>query len=165
MLSARGGSPHSFAFLLWATGICLLGSAPVWAQAASGVGSGTNPEHDTRREPYQIKLSGFIFMDPPPANDQSLGVVTLGFSIYRGTRLFEVVSLNSPDYPQLSPKTILRQAGRGKMHLRLTGPKGLLSRVAQSQPGTPLKIVGVFYPRKRDLRLIRVEEMGFEGRY
>ncbi len=150
------------AVFAFAIGACLLQASPVLAQGI-GAGSGTNREHDTRRQPYPIQLSGFLDASQP--DEQSLAVVTIGFSIYRETRQFEIVTLEAPDYPQFSPQTVLQQTKRHKVNFRLVGPKELLSKIAQSPPDTPLKIVGMFTPRKRDLQLISVEELGYEGKY
>ncbi len=141
--------------LTFAVALYLLQASPVLAQAAAG--------HDTRRQPYKIKLVGIV--NSPQPDEQSLGVVTLGFSIYRQTLSFEVTALEAPNYPHLSTKTILRQAKGRSVNFHLLGPRELLSKIAQSQPGTPLRMVGMFTPRTQDLQLMSVDEIGFTGKY
>ena len=124
-----------------------------------GVGAGSNPESEDRKEPYKIKMSGFLNTKP---EDGSIGQVTLGINTFRETYQFDVGSLEAPDYPQLSANTIFRQARKRAVDFNLIGPKDLLSKIGQAEPGTPLAIVGFFYPYNGNLQLESVHIIGME---
>lgn len=129
---------------------------PTSAQVPFGLG-GDNPESDTSRTPFRIKLSGFINTRP---EENSVAVVTLGISKYRETYQFEVVTVEAVDNPRVSQSAILQQVGKHQVDFELVGPQGLLSKIAQAPPGTPLAIVGFFQQRNRNLRLESVEVIG-----
>ncbi len=71
-------------------------------------------------------------------------------------------AVEAPDYSQLSPKAILRQVGKYDVDFNLIGPKDLLSKIGQAEPGTPFAIVGFFTPRDRSLRLDSVSVVGMD---
>jgi len=137
--------------------------ALVWFSPASsalaqlGPGSGTNPGHDTSRDPFRIKLSGFINTKP---NEDSVAVVKLGINAYRETYQFEVVKAEAVDNPQVGQHAILQQVGKYPVDFDLVGPKELLSKIGQAEPGTPLTIVGLFQQRNRKLQLESVDVIG-----
>jgi hypothetical protein len=131
----------------------------IHAQAAPGIGAGSNPEAESRREPFKIKLSGFLNTRP---EDESTPVVTLGISTYRETYQFEVINVEAPDYPRLSSSIILQQVGRHSVDFDLFGPRELLSKIGQAEPGTPFAITGLYSPRNRSLRLESVDVIGMD---
>jgi hypothetical protein len=144
--------------LLLTTGISLTSISSVAAQTF-GAGAGENPDSENRREPFKIKMNGFLNSLP---DEQSLGLVTFGIRSYGETYKFDISALEAPDYPQLSPRSILRQVGKNDVDFDLIGPKDLLSKIGQAEPGTPLAIVGYFTPRNRSLRLESISVIGME---
>ena len=65
--------------------------------------------------------------------------------------------------PEISgPGQILQKVGKWTCDFRLIGVAALLSKVAQSQPGTPLKIVGMYQQRDQRLQLVSVNIVGLE---
>jgi len=145
--------------LFLAAGVYLSSASCVAAQATFGAGAGENPDSESRREPFKIKMSGFLNSQP---DEQSLGLVTLGIKSYGATYKFDISTLEAPDYSQLSPKAIFRQVGKYDVDFNLIGPKDLLSKIGQAEPGTPFAIVGFFTPRDRSLRLESVSVMGMD---
>jgi hypothetical protein len=141
--------------LSFALGVCALPVSSARAQMPFGVG-GDNPESDNSRTPFRIKLSGFINTRP----EEGSVAVTLRINTYRETYQFEVVSAEAVDNPRVSQNAILQQVGKYPVDFHLIGPNELLSKVAQSQPGTPLAIVGMFQQRGRNLQLLSVEVIG-----
>ncbi|MBI3797702.1 MAG: hypothetical protein HY268_12145 [Deltaproteobacteria bacterium] len=144
--------------LLLAMGISLTSISAVAAQTF-GAGAGENPDSENRREPFKIKMSGFLNSQP---DEQSLGLVTFGIRSYGETYKFDISALEAPEYPQLSPRAILRQVGKTDVDFNLIGPKDLLSKIGQAEPGTPFAIVGYFTPRDRSLRLESISVIGME---
>jgi hypothetical protein len=144
--------------LLLAAGVYLSSASYVAAQTF-GAGAGENPDSESRREPFKIKMSGFLNSQP---DEQSLGLVTLGIKSYGETYKFAVSTLAAPDYSQLSPKVILRQVGKYDVDFNVIGAKDLLSKIGQAEPGTPFTIVGFFTPRDRSLRLESVSVIGMD---
>jgi hypothetical protein len=124
-----------------------------------GAGAGENPDSENRREPYKIKMSGFLNSLP---DEQSLGLVTLGIKSFGGTYKFDISALEAPDYPQLSSTAILRQVGKSEVDFNLIGSKDLLSKIGQAEPGTPFTIVGYFRPRERTLQLESLSVIGMD---
>ena len=149
---------RSSLILLLAVGISLTSISAVAAQTF-GAGSGENPDSENRREPFKIKMSGFLNSLP---DEQSLGLVTFGIRSYGETYKFDISSLEAPDYPQLSSRAILRQVGKNGVDFDLIGSKDLLSKIGQAEPGTPLAIVGYFTPRNRSLRLESISVIGMD---
>ena len=146
--------------LIWvlAAVLCLLPTSFAHAQTF-GAGAGENPDSENRREPFKIKMSGFLNSLP---DAQSLGLVTLGIRTFNETYKFDISSLEAPDYPQLSSKSILRQVGKYDVDFNVIGPRDLLSKIGQAEPGTPFAIVGYFTPRDRSLRLESISVIGME---
>jgi hypothetical protein len=142
--------------VLLAAGVYLTSPSSVAAQTF-GTGAGENPDRETRREPFKIKMRGFLNSLP---DEQSLGFVTLGIRSYGETYKFDILTLDAPDYPQLSSRAILGQIGKYEVDFNVIGPKDLLSKIGQAEPGTPFAIVGFFTPRDRSLRLESVSVMG-----
>ena len=150
--------PRSAIILLLAASVYLSSASCVAAQTF-GAGAGENPDSESRREPFKIKMSGFLNSQP---DEQSLGLVTLGIKSYGETYKFAVSTLAAPDYSQLSPKAILRQVGKYDVDFNVIGAKDLLSKIGQAEPGTPFTIVGFFTPRDRSLRLESVLVIGMD---
>jgi hypothetical protein len=147
------------AFVFWSIVIGNLTLASVVMAQSWGVGAGSNPDSENRKEPYKIKMNGFLNTKP---EEGSLGLVTLGITNFHETYKFDIGSLEAPDYPQLSTNAILQQVGKHEVDFNLIGPKDLLSKIGQSEPGTPLAIVGFFTPYNRNLRLESVQVIGME---
>ena len=57
---------------------------------------------------------------------------------------------------------ILQQVGKYAVDFDLVGPRNLLSKVGQAEPGTPLMIVGFFTQRNRKLQLESVDVVGLK---
>ncbi len=157
---------YNFVSILWRSSMALLLAAGVSLSSASsvaaqtfGTGAGENPDSETRREPFKIKMSGFLNSLP---DEQSLGFMTLGIRSYGETYKFDILTLEAPDYPQLSSRAILRQIGKYEVDFNVIGPKDLLSKIGQAEPGTPFAIVGFFTPRDRSLRLESVSVVGMD---
>jgi hypothetical protein len=131
------------------------------AQPTTGAGSGENPQSDQGRAPFKIKLSGVINPEQP---EEGSRIVSLGIDIYHETYKFEVAKAQAFDNPQVSEYAILQQAGAYPIDFNLIGPKDLLSKIGQAEPGTPLAIVGFFSQRYRRLQLESVEIIGM-GKY
>jgi hypothetical protein len=144
--------------VLLAAGVYFTSPSSVAAQTF-GAGAGENPDSEARREPFKVKMSGFLNSKP---DEQSLGLVTLGIKSYGETYKFDISALEAPDYPQLSSRAILRQVGKYDVDFNMIGPKDLLSKIGQAEPGTPFAIVGFFTPRDRSLRLESVSVVGME---
>jgi hypothetical protein len=140
--------------------LCLVLSlpSPILAQVVPGI-AGSSPEDENRKEPLRIKMSGFLNTKP---EEGSLAVVTLGISAYNETYQFDVGSLEAPDYPRLSPTILLQRAGKHHVDFNLIGPKDLLSKIGQAEPGTPLALDGLFYPYNRNFRLDSVQVIGMD---
>ena len=124
-----------------------------------GVGAGSNPESENRKEPYKLSLKGFLNTKP---EEGSLALLTLGISTFGETYKFDLTSAEAPDYPRLSSNTILQQVGKHDVDFSLIGPRDLLSKIGQAEPGTPLAIVGLFRPYNRTLQLESVQIIGME---
>jgi hypothetical protein len=148
---------HSFVFLVT---LAASFASPSFTLAQSfGVGSGSNPESEDRKEPYRLKMSGFLNTKP---EEGSLGLVTLGISTFSETYKFDVGNVEAPDYPQLSSSAILRRVGRYSVDFNLVGPRDLLSKIGQAEPGTPLALSGFFTPYNRTFRLESVQIIGMD---
>lgn len=133
-------------------------TAIVHGQPGWGIGS-SNPWDDNSRTPFEINMSGFLNTKPEEGN---IEVVTLGISSFSGQYQYEIMEIAAPNYPQMSTKMILQKVGQRGIDFNLIGPKDLLSKVAQSPPGTPLKIVGMFQQNRQRLQLTEVKVIGME---
>lgn len=157
MNKVTGWDLRFYAFLVVLAVSCV---SPSFAFAqAFGVGSGSNPDSEDRKEPYRLKMSGFINTRP---EEGSLALVTLGISTFSETYKFDVGNVEAPDYPQLSSSAILRQVGRYSVDFNLVGPRPLLSKIGQAEPGTPLALSGFFTPYNRTFRLESVQIIGMD---
>ncbi len=130
--------------------------------AFPGIGAGENPWADMSRTPFELQMSGVINPETEGAGGDSIAVVTLGIGQYHETYKFEIVKLESPPNPQLSPAMILQKQGKRQYDFELIGPAELLSKVAQAEPGTPLKIVGMYQQRGQRLELVSVDVVGMD---
>jgi len=141
--------------------ILVASSSVLFAQGmgGAGVGAGSNPESENRKEPYKLSLKGFLNTKP---EEGSLALVTLGISTFGETYKFDLTSVEAPDYPRLSSSMILQQVGKHDIDFGLIGPRSLLSKIGQAEPGTPLAIEGLFRPYNRTLQLESVQIIGME---
>ena len=132
--------------------------APLLEAWAQGVG-GDRPSARSRRAPFKVKISGFLNTDPAP---DAIAVLNLGLTGYRGQYQMEVVSIEAVDAPQMTPRQILlHREGKRDIDLDVTGPRELLSKIAQSQPGTPLALTAWYAQRDGEFRLESVDIIGF----
>jgi hypothetical protein len=116
-----------------------------------------NVESENSLTPFKVKLRGIL---NATARGKSLGMVTLGVATYRAKYDFDVVTAEAVDDPRASGSMILRQYKDQKRDLNLAGPKELLSKIGQAEPGTPLMIVGFLRQRDKTLQLTAVEVLG-----
>ena len=133
-------------------------ASPIWAQPAPGIGA-SRPESEYSRHPLKVKLSGFLNTKP---EEESVAVIHLGIAAYQESYQFEVITLEAVDRERVTPEALLRPTKNRAVAYQLTGPKELLSKVAQSQPGTPLTIVGFLRQREGEIQLLSVDVVGFE---
>jgi hypothetical protein len=159
---------HLFVFLcLFLIAGFVMGIAPsAHPQAGVGVGS-SRPEHETSRVPLKIKFSGVINTHPgemilKPAED-SLGIIKFSIGVYRETYEFEVVNLEAVGRERVTPRAILEGAEGREVVFDVTGPNDLLSKIAQSEPGTPLTITGFLQQRECRMQVTEVETIGLSN--
>src|SRR5215813_5536925 len=154
----------SFSRLAAALLVLLLTASVAWAPPLGlGVG-GDNEWSENAKTPFRIKLSGVINTQPEEqtlqAGEQSLGVVTLRVGTFNETYQFEIVTAEALDNPQVSAGMILQKVHKYGVDFELTGPKDLLSKVGQAEPGTPLTLIGAYMQYNRTLVLQNVETIG-----
>lgn len=123
-----------------------------------GVG-GDNAWDENARTPFEIQMSGFLNTKPEEGN---IEVVTLGISSFGENYQYEITQIAAPNSPRMSTRAILQKVGQRGVDFNLIGPRDLLSKVAQSPPGTPLKLVGMYEQRRQRLRLTEVKVIGME---
>jgi len=116
-----------------------------------------NVESENSLTPFKVKLRGIL---NATAGGKSLGTVTLSINTYQGKYDFDVVTVEAIDNPRISGSMILQQYKNQKRDLHLAGPKELLSKIGQAEPGTPLAIVGFLRQRDKTLQLTDVEILG-----
>ena len=150
-------SPRWSFSLVFALGMNMLLPSAAPAQGIPFAVGGENVESETSLTPFKVKFRG---MFNATAREESLGFVTLGISTYREKYDFDVVTAEAVDNPRISGSTILRQYRDRKAQLTLVGPKELLSKIGQAEPGTPLTIVGFLRQRDKTLQLTSVEILG-----
>ncbi|HXG18455.1 MAG TPA: hypothetical protein VNN62_05210 [Methylomirabilota bacterium] len=143
---------RAFALLLSSS---LLFTPCVFAQTF-GVGAGENGSSDTSRTPFRIKLSGFLNTRP----EEGARGIKLGISAFQETYDFELIKAEAVDDPHISQTAILQQVGKYPVDFNLIGPRELLSKIGQSEPGAPLLLIGFFQQRNRTLQLQSVEVIG-----
>jgi hypothetical protein len=108
--------------------------------------------------PFRIKLSGFLNTKP----EEGTRAIKLGINSFQETYQFELIKAEAVDDPQISQTAILQQAGKYPVDFNLIGPRDLLSKIGQSEPGTPLTIIGFFQQRNRTLQLESVDVIGMK---
>ncbi len=155
-----------------------------WTQPAGTLEIGPdNPADENARSSFEIHMSGVINPALESATEaeeeaettgemkaeaikanggKRIATVTLCMATLHERAQFEIAELAAPGYPQLSTGQILQKVGKWTCDFRLMGVAALLSKVAQSQPGTPLKIVGMYQQRDQRLQLVSVEIVGLE---
>lgn len=140
--------------------LCFASVSWAYAQGA-GVGVGSSrPDHEGSRQPLKVKLSGFINTKP---EEGSLGVIKLGIGTFRETYLFDLTNVEALDRERVTPRAILEATEERDVAFDLTGPRNMLSKIAQAQPGTPLAITGFIQQRERRMQVTDVQVIGFEG--
>jgi len=116
-----------------------------------------NPADENSSTPMKVKLSGFINTKP---DEKSLAVLKLSIAMYRETYLFEVVKFEAVDRERVTTRALLENTEEHEVAFELAGPKELLSKVAQAEPGTPLALTGFLQQRERRIQLTDVEVIG-----
>ena len=154
--------PRFSRFVAWGAFSLLLlcGIATAWAQPYGGGGGMDSATSDVSRTPFRIKLSGFLNTQP----EEGSRVLKLGISTFSETYQFELVKAEAVDDQQVGEGAILQQVGKYTVDFDLIGPRPLLSKVGQAEPGTPLAIVGYFTQRNRKLQLESVDVIGLTER-
>jgi hypothetical protein len=142
--------------VLSAFALMVLWSGSPFAQTP-GVGF-SRPEAESSRTPFKIKMSGFINTQPEDENS----VIKFSIGIYRETYQFEITSLEAVDRGRTTPRAIIDPTEHREVAFDMTGPKNLLSKIAQAQPGTPLAITGFLQQRERKIQVTEVDVIGFE---
>jgi hypothetical protein len=155
---------HFFFLTATLTPVPLLHSVVLAQGPGPGVGAGENPWSDNSRTPFEIRMSGVINPETEGETDsgESLSTVTLGIAQFHETYQFEIVKIESPGNPQLSASQILQKKGKRQYDFELVGSSELLSKIAQAQPGAPLKIVGMYEQRDQRLQLVSVDIVGMD---
>lgn len=128
----------------------------VFAQVPPGGMDGATS--DASRTPFKIKLSGFLNTQP----EEGSKVLKLGINTFGETYQFELIKAEAVDDKNIGEMAILQQVGKYAVDFDLVGPRNLLSKVGQAEPGTPLTIVGFFTQRNRKLQLESVEVVGLK---
>jgi hypothetical protein len=123
-----------------------------------GVGF-SHPEAESSRTPLKIKLSGFLNTQP----EDEKSVIKFSIGIYRETYQFEMTSVEAVGRERTTARAIIDPTEHREVAFDLTGPKDLLSKIAQSQPGTPLAITGFLQQRERKIQVTEVDVIGFEN--
>ena len=129
---------------------------PVFAQVPPGGMDGASS--DASRTPFKIKLIGFLNTQP----EEGSKVLKLGINTFGETYQFELIKAEAVDDKQIGEAAILQQVGKFAVDFDLVGPRNLLSKVGQAEPGTPLTLVGFFTQRNRKLQLESVEIVGLK---
>jgi hypothetical protein len=142
--------------VLLALAMIALLSVSTFAQAP-GVGY-SRPEAESSRTPFKIKMSGFINTQPEDENS----AIKFSIGIYRETYQFEITSIEAVDRERTTARAIIDPTEHREVAFDMTGPKNLLSKIAQAQPGTPLAITGFLQQRERKIQVTEVEVIGFE---
>jgi len=144
-------------FVVFTVWVPLFLPASVLAQRIPFAVGGDNVESESSMIPFKVKLRGIL---NATAKEKSLGTVILGINEYREKYDFAVVTAEAVDNPRISGSTIIRQYKDGKIELKLAGPKELLSKIGQAEPGTPLSLVGFLRQREKTLQLTNIETLG-----
>ena len=137
--------------------LMLLSLVPSVQAIDFGVG-GDSPQSDNARMPFRIKMTGVI----NPEAAEGGRIVKLGIIDFNETYPFEIVKVEALDNPHVTDRAILQQVGKYAVDFDLIGPRELLSKVGQANPGTPLTMVGFFTQRKRKLQLESVDVVGLQ---
>ena len=117
-----------------------------------GVGSGAGMGS---RFPLRVKLGGML--NPTTLRADSIKVATLSISGYRETYQFEITEAEAVDDKQIPRAVIVPRIAQSAYDFRVVGTKGLLSKIGQSLPNTPVSMIGFLRQRKSELILEGVE--------
>lgn len=138
-------------------GLTTLLGGVVFAQTP-GVGF-AHPEAESSRTPLKIKLSGFLNTQP----EDEKSVIKFSIGIYRETYQFELTNVEAVDRERTTARAIIDPTEHREVAFDVVGPKNLLSKIAQAQPGTPLSITGFLQQRERKIQVTEVDVIGFEN--
>jgi hypothetical protein len=123
-----------------------------------GVGF-SHPEAESSRTPFKIKMSGFINTQP----EDEKSVIKFSIGIYRESYQFELTNVEAVGRERTTARAIIDPTEHREVAFDITGPKSLLSKIAQAQPGTPLAITGFLQQRERKIQVTEVDVIGFEN--
>src|SRR5215813_5761061 len=137
-------------------------TSSVHAQALPfGWGHDGGADSETSRAPFRLILHGVL--NPTTPNPERMALVPLTVGTYREVYQFEVRTADIPDYPQESPRQVLRNLTKYVVQMHLAGTKELLSKVGQAYPGTPITVEGLFTPRSRQFVILNVDVFSLDG--
>ena len=126
-----------------------------------GWGADGGADSETSRAPFRLILGGVL--TPTTPNPERMALVPLTVGTYREVYQFEVRTAAIPDYPQESPRQVLRNLTKYVVQMHLAGTKELLSKVGQAYPGTPITVEGLFTPRSRQFVILSVDVFSLDG--
>ena len=140
---------------------CALLPSAVLAQVPV-VPFGVGPDGgENSRAPFRLILRGVL--NPTTPNPERMALVPLTVGTYREVYQFEVRAAAIPDYPQESPRQVLKNLTKYVVQMHLAGTKELLSKVGQAYPGTPITVEGLFTPRSRQFVILSVDVFSLDG--
>lgn len=146
-------------------GIGLWGGFSSVAHAQVGAfglpGAGESAASENARVPIKLVLEGVL--NPTLENDKNLAVLTMTVRGFREYYQFAVRRAVVPELPHTSPTEILNSLEKYKVQMKILGNKELMSKIGQSLPGTPMKVVGFFTRRYREFTVVDVEVFGKDG--
>jgi hypothetical protein len=147
--------------LMVISGTCALLPSSVLAQVPV-LPFGLGPDGgENSRAPFRLILRGVL--NPTSPNPERMALVPLTVGTYREVYQFEVRTAAIPDYPQESPRQVLRNLTKYVVQMHLAGTKELLSKVGQAYPGTPITVEGLFTPRSRQFVILSVDVFSLDG--
>jgi len=152
--------------LMMAFGLCVWPASPARAQGLSSDG-GFSPGADRADSaksltPIQFKLGGVL--NPMFPDAARLTMLTLATGAYRETYRFEVRTVEAPENPQMNINQVLKSLDKYLVQLHLIGEQGLLTKIRQTLPNTPMTITGLLTPGDRQLRILSVDAVSRDGR-
>jgi hypothetical protein len=124
-------------------------------------GAGESADSENSRVPFKLILEGVL--NPTLESEHNLATLQMTVRGFREYYQFAVRRAEVPEFPQTSPKEVLASLEKYKVQLKALGDKELLSRIGQALPGTPMRVVGFFTRRYRELQVVDVEVFGTDG--
>ena len=140
--------------------VVAIGLNLVFVSSALATEASGETAKDALRWPIKMQFVGFL--DVPP-DGPDVALIQLNLGIYRQSYPFLIVKAESVDRPRSIQEAIIRWAKQRERAFDVIGPRALLARIAEAEPGTPLRIVGFMQARVRKLTVTDVEVLGFEA--